>query len=124
MDTGFHPEQPHVGDTVAFMIEEYKKSIAPMERLFGASEEIRQRKCNKQDAKKVPKKSENTVHDENQSNNISLNADGQPVKEVKLEKSAFLHEQVVDVMSENDSAPNDINTKSSEEKKHQRDHST
>uniref|UniRef100_U9UWC8 Uncharacterized protein n=1 Tax=Rhizophagus irregularis (strain DAOM 181602 / DAOM 197198 / MUCL 43194) TaxID=747089 RepID=U9UWC8_RHIID len=35
VDARFHPEQPHVGDTVAFMIEEYKKSIAPMEHLLG-----------------------------------------------------------------------------------------
>ncbi|CAB4434071.1 unnamed protein product [Rhizophagus irregularis] len=50
------------------------------------------------------------MHDEDQSNNISLDADGQPVKEVKL-----------DATPEDDSAPNDINTKSSEEKKHRRE---
>ncbi|CAB5371573.1 unnamed protein product [Rhizophagus irregularis] len=50
------------------------------------------------------------MHDEDQSNNISLDADGQPVKEEKL-----------DATPEDDSAPNDINTKSSEEKKHRRE---
>jgi hypothetical protein len=40
-----------VGDTVAFLIEEHKKSI---------SEEIRQRKRSERDAKGASKKSENT----------------------------------------------------------------
>ncbi|GBC16540.2 uncharacterized protein OCT59_026663 [Rhizophagus irregularis] len=94
-------EQPQVGDTVIFLIEEHTKSI---------SEEIRQKKRSERDAKEASKKSENTMHDEDQSNNISLDADGQPVKEEKL-----------DATPEDDSAPNDINTKSSEEKKHRRE---
>ncbi|POG58314.1 hypothetical protein GLOIN_2v1790547 [Rhizophagus irregularis DAOM 181602=DAOM 197198] len=40
VDARFHPEQPHVGDTVAFMIEEYKKSIAPMEHLLGLAVDV------------------------------------------------------------------------------------